>query len=64
MEAFSVDSADRNGKDRIGVSVKITLILGTASVACRKNEDRTLSTTSLVYSVDHSLQDNSIGRFH
>lgn len=64
VETFLVDRSDGDGKDRVGVSVKIALVLGASSVTRGKDKYRSLAIPSLLHPVDHCFQDQAIRRLH
>lgn len=64
MKSFSIHRTNRDGKDRIGVSIEIALIIHSTSISSCKDEYGPFPTSSLLYTIDHSFQDDALGRLH
>lgn len=64
MEAFVVDGSDSNREYTVRVAVEVALVPASSAITTGEDENRALSTPTLLDSVDHSLLDEIPRSFH
>lgn len=64
VQSLTIHCADTQGENRVGVSIKVALIVCTSTVTCCEDENAALARPSFLHTIDHCFQDETLGTFH